>query len=422
MVPREGEDVAVSGTARVGGVVRRLAAFGASRVVAWLLVLFAVAAASGTVWLRTQDVELSTAVALGAQAVAGPLFAAIGAVIVQRRPGHAMGWLFLVLGVASSFDELTRGIVGRQELPSDEAWMPPVLLVSDVLGSLLWIGYSALLPLLFPDGRVPSRRWRPVLWALVALSAIVAVGTVFVEGPLEIWVDGQRVDGVRANPLGISPFGIDLEGVVDAAAAVAMLFVFLGLAALVVKWRRDAVSRQQIKWFLFGFALAVAGITLTAIPALQSAGDVVSSLAFVALPITMGIAITRYRLFEIDRLLSRTVSYLVVVAGLVGLYAGSVLGLSAVARALTGESGDVVVALSTLVVAAAFQPLRSRVQAIVERRFNRRRYDANRTLERFGRSLRDELDGDAIAAALGEAAARSLQPRGLSVLLTSRTG
>ena len=388
-----------------------------TRVTTWALVVLAVCAAGGAVWFRTRDVPVSTAISLGAQAITGPLFAAIGAVILQRRPRHVMGWLFVALGVASSLDELTRGIVARQDLPSGEPWMPPLLLASDALGGLIWIAYSAFLPLLFPDGKVPSRRWRPVLWALVSISVIVTVGILFVEGPLQVWVDNREVDAVMANPLGVSPFGIHLEDVVDMFAGAAMLFVFAGLAALVIKWRRDPVSRQQIKWFLFGFVVVVAGIVLTTIPALQAAGDVVASLAFAVLPVTMGIAITRHRLFEIDRIISRTVGYLLVVAVLVGVYAGAVLALGAAARAVTGESSDLVVALSTLLVAALFQPVRGRVQALVERRFNRRRYDAQRTLETFGRSLRDELDSGALASSLRDAAAASLQPSLVSVHL-----
>lgn len=389
----------------------------ATRVATGVLVVLAVLAAGGAVWFRTRGVSVPTAVALGAQAITGPLFAAIGAVILQRRPRHAMGWLFVALGVVSSLDELTRGFVARQDLPSDEPWMPALLLASDALGGLIWIAYSAFLPLLFPDGKVPSKRWRPVLWALVSISVIVSVGILFVEGPLQVWVDGREVVGVAANPFGVSPFGIHLEDVVDLFAGAALLFVFAGLAALVIKWRRDPISRQQIKWFLFGFVVVVAGIVLTTIPALQVAGDVVASLAFAVLPVTMGIAITRYRLFEIDRILSRTVSYLLVAAVLIGLYVGAVLGLGAAARALTGESNDVVVALSTLLVAAVFQPLRGRMQNLVDRRFNRARFDYGRVVESFAARTRDEVDSGELSDHLRDAVGRSLQPRSIGLLL-----
>lgn len=393
-----------------------------SLVIGSVISVAVTALAATTAYLRTRDVPVDIAVSYGAQALTGPLFAAVGAVILTRRPGHRMGWFCLALGFASTGDEFLRALLTAEPLPSTQSWVAPAVLVSDVLGNLAFTGFAIFLPLLFPDGDVPSPRWRWVLWSGAGLIGTSVVTSLLTAGPLHVWVGDEEVVAVARNPLGMSPFGVGLEPITDAISALAMAYFIAGLAALITRFRRDLVARRQIKWILLGFLAAVGSVLLTAVPGLQDVGNVLSSLAFAVVPVTIGVAITRYRLFEVDRLLSRTVSYLVVVLVLVGLYAGSVLGLSSVARAVTGESGDVVVALSTLAVAAAFQPVRRRVQSTVDRRFNRRRYDANRTLDAFGRSLRDELDGEAIAAALGRAAGRSLQPQGLSVLLTTRSG
>lgn len=387
--------------------------------IGWGLVLVSFVLAVGTLWLRTRGVPLSTSISLGAQAVTGPMIAAVGAVVVSRPRGRRMGWFLVGLGSLSALDEFFRGVAARQALPTEDLTMAGIFLASDLLGGLIWMGYSFFLPFLFPDGDVPSPRWRPFLWFGIAVSAVVSLAILLDPGPIHVWRHEQEVVGAVANPFGV----VDLTLLEDGGSAVALLLVFVALAALVVRWRRDAVTRRQIKWILFGFLVAVAGVLLTTIPVLQNVGDLISSLAFAIIPVTIGLAITRYRLFEIDRLVSRSVSYAIVAALLAGLYAAGVLGLGALARGVSGSApGDLVVALSTLIVAAAFQPVRRRVQTVVDRRFNRARYDAARTAESFGRSLRDELDGEAIAAALGRAAGRSLQPQGLSVLLTTRSG
>lgn len=259
--------------------------------------------------------------------------------------------------------------------------------------------------------------WRRLAVGLVCSVAVYTLVLMFKPGPM-----------AESQPPTDNPFGVPALEPVWAVTdlvlgAYFMLGVVLGLVCVVLRFRRaSGIERQQMKWLGAGSGgLAVVILSGPTIfwpnEGLQSWWTIVFIGGLTLLPLTSGVAILRFRLFEIDRIVSRTVSYLIVVALLVGIYAGSVLALSATARTLTGESGDLVVALSTLLVAALFHPLRGRVQTVVERRFNRRRYDAQQTLESFGHSLRDQLDSSTLAASLRDAATTSLQPSMVSVHL-----
>lgn len=231
-------------------------------------------------------------------------------------------------------------------------------------------------------------------------------------------------DIVIDNPIGVAGMP-DPE---SSALATVLFFPLLGglvagIASLVVRFRRShGVERQQLKWFLFAVALLpllpLGELIETAIGVAPDAlGAIAFPIVISGLPLSVGVAVLRYKLWDIDRIISRTLAYVLVVASLAALYLGSVVGLGAAARALTGESGDLVVALSTLVVAALFQPLRRRVQGVVDRRFNRPRVDAVRTLDAFANSLRDEVGLDAVLAGLRQTAAGVFHPSHAGVLL-----
>jgi hypothetical protein len=275
-------------------------------------------------------------------------------------------------------------------------------------------GIPAFLPLVFPDGRLPSRRWRPVAWyAGLVIAAFVCV-TALVPG----WL--LRAEYVR-NP--VSPFAdgdFTFADIQTPLNTLLFLEIVAAFVALVLRFRRSRdMERLQIKWFAYASALVV--VVNLLVPLLQDEKpyQIVAVLAFNAVPIAIGIAILRYRLYDIDLLINRTLVYGATSAALAVTFFGGVLAFQTVLRPLTGGS-DAAIALSTLLSFAFFQPIRRRAQDVVDRRFNRSRYDAARTLEAFGRRLRDEVDIDALRGDLLGAVRDTMAPAHASLWLRER--
>jgi hypothetical protein len=259
-------------------------------------------------------------------------------------------------------------------------------------------------PLLFPTGRLLSPRWRPVAWlAGAATAALMVLGALGPE------LDLAR-DRVIANPIGVAWAGNPAESTVDLTLSV--LLVMSGLAAavsLVLRFRRSrGEERQQLKWFTYAVALLPLFALADFLP--YSGGSLLSAVPLVLLPVAVGIAILRYRLYEIDRLINRTLVYGLLTALLAGISAGAVLVLGQVFGGVGTDPPSWAVAGATLAVAALFQPARHRIQAVVDRRFNRRKYDAAKTVEAFSARLRDEIDLDALSAELLAVAHQTMQP------------
>ncbi len=248
-----------------------------------------------------------------------------------------------------------------------------------------------LLPLVFPDGRLPSRRWRPIVWiASLALALMVVPAAIAYwpyRGPLLVLSDAQIPAGDPAPATADLLQGIGL--------IVALVVAVAGVAAIVIRFRRSVgAEHQQIKWFASAAVVEFAAIFVMSAPsvALPPPFDALAAIVLAPLiPIAVGIAILRYRLYDIDRIISRTVSYGAVTGILAVVFVGTILGLQTILASFYSGS-SVAVAASTLVVAAIFQPLRRRVQSVVDRRFNRSRYDAERTAAAFSTHLRDEVD------------------------------
>jgi hypothetical protein len=332
----------------------------------------------------------------------------IGALIVVGDRHHLLAWLLIVAGVslavynlAAQYAPLALGLTSRRlSLPGGDlaSWLTSW---TNLAGIVI---LAVFLILLFPDGRPPSRRWRPVVWAgavvLVVPTAILAVGYWPLRGPQLITQEGSQ------PPLVSAMFWTAFQG--------ALLLGAISVVALVLRFRRaGAVQRQQIKWFAYGAALS---IPLSLFPEARPYGPYLEFLGTVLLLAGLGIGILRYRLWDIDRLVNRTVVYGLVTVILGGAYALGVLVLGQAVSAGRRPSG-LVVAATTLVVAALFQPLRRRVQRAVDRRFNRRHYDAARTIEAFAARLRDHTDLPALAAELLAVADRTLQPTQVSLWL-----
>ena len=357
------------------------------------------------------SLEASTLTALVAAIVIG--FAGVGALIASRHPGNLIGWLFCGIALAGSLMSLSRGYA--------EYWLDGNS-ASTTLGELAasygdvsWI--PAILPaatfllLLFPNGRLPSRRWRPVAWCAGLGIALLFVGDFTSGGPLEDYPD-------LVNAYGVDSPVLDL---VEVIGALLLLVALVGSPlSLVLRYRRAGrEERQQIKWLALAgavaattFVIAVAAWDLLSEPVANSA----IMLSIVALPVAAGVAILRYRLYDIDVVINRTLVYGALTATLALTYLGSVLLLQLALSGITEGSG-LAVAASTLAVAALFRPARARIQRGVDRRFYRRKYDAARTLERFGAHLRDEVDIDALGGELRAVVAQSMQPASISLWL-----
>jgi hypothetical protein len=269
----------------------------------------------------------------------------------------------------------------------------------------------ALLLMVFPTGRLPSRRWRPVAWAAGAVFVLAALSS-----PL---LPGSPADGLRPNPIAIPA----LEGVLRLAYATANAVLFgvilAALVSLVVRFRRaTGVERQQLKWFAYGTALLLLLPVAGAVGARlgDTAGELLVAAIVSALPVAIGIAVLRYRLYDIDRLVNRTVVYGLLTMLLAGVYAGLVFALSQLLNPADQQSA-LAVAASTLVVAALFQPARRRIQGLVDRRFNRRRYDAARTVAAFSTRLRDQIELDTLSTELLAVVDQTVQPVQLSLWL-----
>jgi hypothetical protein len=341
--------------------------------------------------------------------VIGVSFVTSGAIIVSRQPRNAIGWLLCSIGTLMPVGLV---LTVYAETGLARGWVGATL--AGWVSGLLWAPLITLicipLLLLFPDGRPPSRRWRWVLWSGGAFLLLAVVGNGFSD-----W----SVDGGRPNPF-VLPDHQALVLVLRDLAVIPGVAAMLGaVSSLVVRYRlADSVVRTQMRLFLTAGALLLPGVALTDL--FQDSGLALAMFPLVLSlpPVAIGVAVMRYRLYDIDRVVSRTVSYVLLTALLIGVYAAGVIGLGGLVRAVGGGGGgDLVVAAATLAVAALFGPLRRRVQATVDRRFNRARYDAQRTVEDFAQRLRDEIDLEALSAALRETGATTMAPRSISLWL-----
>jgi hypothetical protein len=266
-----------------------------------------------------------------------------------------------------------------------------------------------------PTGRLPSRRWRPVVGLAIGGFVAVFVTAAFAPGPMQ--------DLTGDNPLGVE-VGVDLWNPLRAVGTAALLMAIAGsILSLVVRYRAaHTVERQQIKWLMYAGAFVAAGLcalvvlTIARGPSTAPYEELITAVALATMPVATGIAILRHRLFDIDVVVNRTLVYGGLTVSLGAAYVGSVLLLQLVLSPLTVDSG-LAVAVSTLTVAALFRPVRSRIQAGVDRRFFRRKYDAARTLEAFGVRLRHELDLQALAADLRTVVHDTMQPTQVTLWL-----
>ncbi len=409
-----------AGAAPRGALVARRA----PRLTAGVLVIL-IAALTGTVVIEAILAPNSSANSSARSFTAGTVLVltlwvigATGLVVAWHQPANLIGWLLLAMPTCLLLTLVSDGYVERSYRPGQHA-LPVVGPVALVFAQEFFLVFLAvpLIILLFPDGRPPTGRWRWAFWtylvlgASAPLSALGVTVAALVGHHVHVLSDGQlaQVEIPPAsmawyNVVGFVFFGVLLAGWLGA------------LGRQVVTWRRSSGERrQQLKWLMSG--AAVCGIFLIASFTSGSLWEVLI-VGTAALPVSIGVGILKYRLYEIDRIISRTLAYALVTGLLVGLYAGLVLLATQVLR----FSSPVAVAASTLAAAALFAPVRRRIQRVVDRRFNRARYDADRTAAAFAARLQDAVDLDSVRDDLAGVVHHALEPTHLSVWIAGGGG
>jgi hypothetical protein len=384
--------------------------------VAWGLAAAAVLVLAAAVVLKAQQPALEVSDLLYGSALLS--FALVGAFVARRRPDNAVGWLFAAVG-----------LVGLLQFASYQAAFAAYGPSGLAVPGAVWFGWFSswvfpavagiflvIIPLLFPDGHLPSRRSRWIVVGTMATVALASLAGMLRPGPFDDLV------ATPDNPLGVAS-AFWLSAVQELGMLAIGLLALATIAAIVGRYRRSGqLERLQLKWFAYAFALVVAYVLFSMVGEGilgREPPPVVHTLApllLAGIPASAAVAILRFRLYEIDRIVSRTVSYALVTSVLVGVYAGGVLLLGRLLAPMTRQS-EVAVAASTLLVAALFQPVRRRVQSAVDRRFNRARYDAQRTVEDFAAGLRHEVHLDDVRERLLAAVGATVAPGLASVWL-----
>jgi hypothetical protein len=347
------------------------------------------------------------------------LLLAMGVFLARRQPSNPIGWIFACVVVALALYD----VAGRYSVLDYHFHLGdlPLGAAAVSVASNLWISFFLALPpviLLFPDGRL-SRPWRAVLWAYLGLAFL---GIAYVFGATARNMYGQRISVDGAGQLVNNPNPIGLAGVLLTVGLIVLVVFWLSFVVhQVFCWRRSTGERrQQLKWLMVGAGLSVSGLVGTFLSA-QYSGTLsavlhVCSFGILALPVSICVAILRFRLYDIDRLVSRTLSYGIVTGLVFGVYVGII---TLTTKAL-GFHTPVAVAASTLAAAALFNPLRLRVQRVVDRRFNRARYDAEVTIAAFTARLRDAVDLETVQTELLEVVNRAVEPAHASVWIRRR--
>ena len=386
---------------------------------AWLVWTLTVACALSLpvlTMLNEQTESLIVILPVGAWVVTS---STVGALIVSRRPENPIGWILcvssflLAFTVFSSLYAFYTLVIRPGSLPAGEvaAWFS-----TWVLNPTYWL--FIYLFLLFPNGRLLSRRWRLLLWTNGVLMAMGIAVEAFSPGPI-----ASLEPATVRNPLGV-------EAAAEVFAVVGELGSYLFTALLVVsvvsvclRFRRaGGIERQQIKWLAYAAAL-LGVVAIVAMLGEVLLGDsrwwffLMAVLSLFGVPISIGAAVLRYRLYDIDVIINRTLVYGALTATLVATYFGGIVLLQRVFVVLTGEKSTLAVVASTLVIAALFNPLRRRIQSFIDRRLYRRKYDARKTLEAFSAKLRNETDLEALNNELVGVVRETMQPAHVSLWL-----
>ena len=348
------------------------------------------------------------------------VFSVVGAIIASRQPRNAIGWIFCGVGVTLGLNSfagdyadfwLASGF-GNTGFGESAAWLS-----SWLWSLLLYVPTSSVL-LLFPDGRLPSPRWRPVAWGVALGAACGVAGLALKAGSL---VDFPQI----SNPYGVDGPVVGIVWVVGSIVAAGSMVA--SAVSLIVRLRRTrGEQRQQIKWLAYGGAVSVfaIGVGALAIPWSVPTSILIMSLALLGLPVFTGIAMVKHRLYDIDVVINLTLVYAILSATLAAVYFGGIVVLQSVFTALTGQEKlpQIAIVASTLAIAALFAPLRRQIQSFIDRRFYRKKYDARKTLDEFSAALRNETDLAALSDDLLGVVRETVQPAHVTLWLRPRAG
>ena len=397
-------------------------------VIAWLLcaaiiasILFGLAGKVLNRALGAQPLDLAAVIV---QSLVPIAFALVGTLILSQQSRNVIGWLLMMPAFAFAIVILISPLYSNlTTAPEDPSlWLYLALYVNGA-SWVFFIFPLFLIALLFPTGKVLSPRWRWVVALAIGMVGffLLAAALAARMGPVEgeaSWTIPNPIGFITQDTFDVIfslPWGIGL-----------VTLALLSVLALVLRYRRaTAIERQQLKWLLFATGLFAAAYSPAVATSGETAGttrtilDVLFVSATLAFPIAIGIAILRYRLWDIDVIIRRTVTYAIVVALLLVVYFGSVILLQQIFANLTGERSEVITVLSTLAIAALFVPLRNRVQNAIDKRFNRKKYDAQQVLKKFSETVRDETDLDKLTAELVNVVNETMEPKSVSVWLKS---
>jgi hypothetical protein len=342
------------------------------------------------------------------------LYGTLGALIASRHGRNVIGWIFCFVAVSLAIISFASGYADYALYARDDslpgavlaAWVVSWLFIPAVYVSMCYLFF------LFPDGRAASPRWRPVIWAATAVAAVATLAPALEPGRLFAFPTVE-------NPFGLAePFGRIVIVANDITDLAAMPVFLVSLAAMVSRLRgARGRERLQLKWITYAasltatsFAAAFAADLLTDSRVASDALFLLGVVGFASIPVAAGVAILRHKLYDIDRIINRTLVYAALTGVLVAVYVGGVVVLQILFRSLAGGESTLAIVASTLAIAALFGPLRRRVQGFIDRRFYRSKYDARKTLEAFSARLRDETDLEALGADLVGVAEETVQP------------
>jgi hypothetical protein len=393
------------------------------RVAGWLIVPLYVAGVCTSYLLeRVGGWANEHLVEDGVLSVGFGAFAVVGSLLVSKRPANLIGWIMSTIALMVAIFNLggTYAAYAMATRGSPE----PLAVVAAWTQNWYWYLLLALtliyLPMLFPDGRLPSRRW----WPVAVVPGIGTLGTIVLGALADTLVLDPVVENSRYrfdNPIGIEGLGqVENLPVFVVMNALLALGVVGAASSVAVRFRRSrGVERQQMKWFVYAAALILVAPAMDYFPGVVS--SVWLALVLVAIPAAIGIAVLRYRLYDIDFVVNRALVYGPLTATLVAVYFGGIVVLQRLLVTITGERSTLAVVASTLLIATLFNPLRRRIQSFIDRRFYRRKYDAAKTLESFSAKLRDETNLEALNDELVGVVRETMQPAHVSLWLPPDT-
>jgi hypothetical protein len=392
----------------------------AGRFLSWMALPVTVVLTLGGIYLSILNRDVPGAAGIVVYAMLDLVllgFVALGILVVHRRPGDPVGWIIAGVGVtavASGFLE-SYGVYalftepGRFSGGETTAWLSTLIFIHVLFAA------PAMLFLLFPNGNLPGRRWRVVFWLVILTTCSTMAGA-----GLNPVLNDAPFKGV-VNPLGVDPPRALFETLSNIGWPGMTASFLVAAFAMILRLRRSrGVERQQLKWIAAAavvLPLASAAGVFSYYLGYETVGGLLASFSFVPILFAAGYAVLRYRLYDIDVIVNRTLVYVTLTVSLVAVYVGSVVSLQYVFRTLTGGGSQLAVVASTLAIAALFNPLRRRVQNLIDRRLYRRKYDAQKTLSAFSKTLREETDLEALNAELLSVVGATMQPKHVSLWL-----